>query len=238
MISRQAAKLVSTARSGLSVASSSRISIASRYSSSTAESQSDVKFEINKNGKRLTGAEYLESIKSVISEETVPKAAFDVLLQEFDSVNSESSDWKDKYQRSLAETQNVRNRGNRLVDEAKLFAIQGFCKDLLEVADIMDLAVTSIKEEDLAKADPALKNLHDGIVMTKTVLHKTFAKHGLVSVNPQGEKFDPNLHEAVFQLPKAQMPSVDAGCIGHVAKVGYSLKERPIRAAQVGVVVE
>ncbi|KAK6011250.1 putative co-chaperone GrpE [Ostertagia ostertagi] len=74
--------------------------------------------------------------------------------------------------------------------------------------------------------------------MTKTVLLKTFKRHGLVQVNPMGEKFDPNLHEAVFQVPAGEDTKVGPGHVMHVSKVGYSLKDRPIRAAQVGVVAD
>ncbi|KHJ76164.1 co-chaperone GrpE [Oesophagostomum dentatum] len=82
-----------------------------------------------------------------------------------------------------------------------------------------------------------LKDLHEGVVMTRTVLLNTFKKHGLVPVNPMGEKFDPNLHEAVFQVPAGPDAKAEPGHIMHVSKIGYSLKERPVRAAQVGVVM-
>lgn len=146
-------------------------------------------------------------------------------------------EWKDKYRRSLAETENVRARGIKQVEEAKMFAIQGFCKDLLEVADILDLAVDSVKSEELESGGKTLTDLYKGIVMTKTVLLKVFKRHGLVALIPIGDKFDPNLHEAVFQVPVSDETKVEPGHIMNVAKVGYLLKERPIRPAQVGVVV-
>lgn len=71
--------------------------------------------------------------------------------------------------------------------------------------------------------------------MTQSMLLKTFAKHGLKPVSPEGEKFDPNLHEALFEIPQAGAKH-EAGHVGHVAKIGYSLNGRPIRPAQVGVV--
>uniref|UniRef100_A0A914R7N9 Uncharacterized protein n=1 Tax=Parascaris equorum TaxID=6256 RepID=A0A914R7N9_PAREQ len=76
----------------------------------------------------------------------------------------------DKYTRALADTENVRRRGQKQVEDAKLFAIQGFCKDLLEVADILDLAVGSIKKD--VEANPQIKSLHEGVEMTRTVLEK------------------------------------------------------------------
>ncbi|EFP09336.1 hypothetical protein CRE_25465 [Caenorhabditis remanei] len=209
-----------------------------RFSATAAQSSEEINYEIKKNGKRLSGADYEESVLSSISSEEktlIPKAAFDVLLKEYDELQTESKDYKDKYQRSLAETENVRRRGIKQTDDAKIFAIQSFCKDLLEVSDILDIAVKSVKPEELESGGKAMKDLFEGVSMTRTVLAKTFAKHGLVTVDPTNQKFDPNLHEAVFQIPSANAKQP----VGHIevcTKIGYSLKERPIRPAQVGVV--
>uniref|UniRef100_A0A8R1DXZ8 GrpE protein homolog n=1 Tax=Caenorhabditis japonica TaxID=281687 RepID=A0A8R1DXZ8_CAEJA len=208
------------------------------FSASASQSTEEVNFEIKKGGKRLKGAEFEELVLASISGEDktqIPKSAFDVLLKEYDELQTESSDYKDKYKRSLAETENVRRRGVKQTDDAKVFAIQSFCKDLLEVSDILDIAVKSVKPEELESGGRALKDLFEGVSMTRTVLAKTFSKHGLVSVDPTNEKFDPNLHEAVFQIPSANAKQP----VGHIevcTKIGYSLKERPIRPAQVGVV--
>ena len=139
----------------------------------------------------------------------------------------------DKYKRALAEVENSRKRGQRQVEEAKTFAIQGFCKDLLEVADVLNMAVGSL-EKDAAK-DKALKSVYDGISMTETSLLKAFAKHGLVQIRPEGQKFDPNLHEAVFEVPEEQS-KFPPGHVSHVLNIGYSLHNRPVRPAKVGVV--
>nr|CDJ83871.1 GrpE nucleotide exchange factor domain containing protein [Haemonchus contortus] len=217
----------------------------SSTSANNSENQEGaLKFSLKKaDGQRLSGLEFFETVKKATVKEgsddfVIPKEAFEALLTEYDALIEEGSEWQDKYKRSLAETENVRNRGIKQTEEAKVFAIQGFCKDLLEVADILDLAVDSVKPEQLESADKALVDLHKGIVMTKTVLLKTFKKHGLVQVNPMGEKFDPNFHEAVFQVPADKDTKVEPGHVMHVSKVGYSLKERPVRAAQVGVVVD
>ncbi|KAL6727894.1 hypothetical protein Aduo_009732 [Ancylostoma duodenale] len=229
-------RLQTTSRTGISFCSTS---------ASNAEKDGEApKFQLKKpDGKRLTGAEFFDMVKEAASKEgkedfAVPTPAFEALLAEYDLLVKEGLDWKDKYQRSLAETENVRKRGFKQTEEAKVFAIQGFCKDLLEVADVLDLAVDSVKPEQLKTADKTLVDLHEGIVMTRTVLLKTFKKHGLVPVSPLGEKFDPNLHEAVFQVPAGPDAKAEPGHIMHVSKIGYCLKERPIRAAQVGVVVD
>ncbi|VDM92103.1 unnamed protein product, partial [Onchocerca ochengi] len=103
-----------------------------------------------------------------------------------------------------------------------------------QVADILDLAVGAVKKEDLDN-NASLKNLFEGLEMTRTVLQKTFVKHGLKQISPEGEKFDPVLHEAVFQIPKDQA-KFESGRVAQVIKIGYALQNRPIRAAKVGVV--
>ncbi|VDN54031.1 unnamed protein product [Dracunculus medinensis] len=167
------------------------------------------------------GAQFLEQIKGqeALNEEfLIPRPAFDAIAEEYDGLLEEVDDWKeplallqDKYMRALAETENVRRRSQKQIEDAKHFAIQSFCKDLLEVADILDLACATVKKEDI-ETNEHLSNLFKGIEMTKTVLEKAFAKHGLGKA-----KFAP-------------------GYVAEVVKIGYSLKGRPIRAAKVGVV--
>ena len=139
---------------------------------------------------------------------------------------------QDRYKRSLAETENVRNRMKKQVDDAKLFGIQGFCKDLLEVADILGKATETVPQDELAN-NPHLKNLYEGLTMTESQLHKLFVKHGLVRINPsEGEKFDPNIHEALFQQ---SVEGKEEDTVAVVTKIGYTLHHRTLRPALVGV---
>jgi len=140
--------------------------------------------------------------------------------------------FQDKYMRSLAETENVRNRMKKQVDDAKLYGIQGFCKDLLEVADILKTATLSVPQEQLSSNAP-LKDLFDGLTMTQAQLQKVFGKHGLVQIAPaEGDKFDPNIHEALFQVPTSDK---EEETIAVVQKIGYKLHDRTLRPALVGV---
>ncbi|KAL1230971.1 GrpE protein [Trichinella spiralis] len=140
---------------------------------------------------------------------------------------------EDKYKRSLAENENLRARMVRQLEEVKLFSLQAFCKDLLEIADILRLAADSVSEEVLKNSQPELKNLHDGVLLTNTQLLKIFQKYGVTPVNPINEKFNPNFHEAVFEVPD---PVKEPGTVAVVQKIGYMLHQRCLRAAQVGVV--
>jgi len=143
-----------------------------------------------------------------------------------------SADLLDKYRRSLADFENLRNRMNKQVSDAKVFGIQAFCKDLLDVADVMDKAVESVPEEALKTETHYLKDMHTGLKLTQAQLLKVFERHGLVQENPLGQKFDPNKHDAMFQVPD---PSVDANTVVNVQKIGYILQGRTIRPAGVGV---
>ena len=155
---------------------------------------------------------------------------------------TEAKDFKDKYMRALAETENIRSRMIKQVDDAKIFGIQGFCKDLLEVADVLNLAIENTnpnkkpKEESVSSQSHVeqLNSMFNGLVMTEKQLIKIFEKHGLTRISPQkGDLFDPNLHDAIFRVPDADSKS---GTIFTSTKTGFVLRGRVIRAAQVGVV--
>lgn len=147
---------------------------------------------------------------------------------------------KDKLLRTLADMENLRERTSRLTAETKQFAVQGLVKNLLDVADNLERAAGSIPEADLAEGSEVdrdralqlLRSLRDGVLMTDTVLMKVLAKEGVSRFDPMGEKFDPNLHNALFEVPDA---TKEPGTIAVVHKRGYMLNERVVRAAEVGV---
>ena len=113
--------------------------------------------------------------------------------------------------------------------------IQGFCKDLLEVADILEKATQCVPKEEIRDDNPHLKNLYEGLVMTEVQIQKVFTKHGLLRLNPLGAKFDPYEHEALFHTP---VEGKEPGTVALVNKVGYKLHGRTLRPALVGVVKE
>lgn len=107
--------------------------------------------------------------------------------------------YQDKYRRSLAEGENIRQRLNKQITDAKTFGIQSFCKDLLEVADILSHATNSVPKEHINDQNPHLKNLYDGLLLTRNSLEQVFNRHGLEPIKALNTKFDPNIHEALFQ---------------------------------------
>ncbi|GAB1865170.1 GrpE protein homolog [Camponotus japonicus] len=186
---------------------------------------------------------------STITEEKKPDAASvppsveqeatEKIKTELELINKELAELKeskdvleDKYKRALAEGENIRVRLTKQIHDAKLFGIQGFCKDLLDVADILGKATESVPKAELTEKNPHLKSLYEGLIMTEAQLHKVFKKHGLISLNPINEKFDPNEHEALFQQ---EVEGKEPGTIVVVSKIGYKLHERIVRPALVGV---
>merc|ERR1711915_42690 len=153
------------------------------------------------------------------------------LQEQILTLEEKNADLLDKYRRSLADFENLRNRMNKQVSDAKIFGIQGFCKDLLDVADVLNKAISSVPSSDLQQSQ-SLSDLHQGLQLTESQLLKVFGKHGLVQENPLGEKFDPNKHDALFQIPA---PEKEANTVLDVQKIGYILHGRTIRPAAVGV---
>jgi len=138
----------------------------------------------------------------------------------------------DKFKRALAETENQRLRLNKQISDAKIFAVQGFCKDLLDVSDVLTIAIDTADKSEI-ESNTTYKQLFDGVQMTEQQLQGVFRRHGLTKINPIGEKFNPNDHNALFI---ADDPSKEPGTVAVVQKIGYKLHERTIRPAAVGVV--
>lgn len=107
--------------------------------------------------------------------------------------------FQDKYKRALADGENLRNRLTKQIQEARIFGIQSFCKDLLDVADVLNKATETVPKEEISEKNPHLKSLYEGLLLTESQLKSVFKRHGLEAVNPLNEKFNPNFHEALFQ---------------------------------------
>ncbi|NWI16151.1 GRPE1 protein, partial [Crypturellus soui] len=164
-----------------------------------------------------------------------PSAAEKLLAEEKAKLEEQLRETNDKYKRALADAENVRQRSQKLVEEAKLYGIQSFCKDLLEVADILEKATESVPKEEIKDENPHLKSLYEGLVMTEVQIQKVFKKHGLLRLDPVGAKFDPYEHEALFHAP---VEGKEPGTVALVSKMGYKLHGRTLRPALVGVVKE
>ncbi|MEZ5840330.1 MAG: nucleotide exchange factor GrpE [Hyphomicrobiales bacterium] len=147
-------------------------------------------------------------------------------------LTKENADLKDRVLRTMAEMENLRRRTEREVRDAGQYAIASFARDLLAVADNLRRALDAVGDEARATADPTLTALLEGVEMTERELLKVYEKHGVTRLEPTGQKFDPNFHQAMFEIPD---PSVPAGTVAQVMQAGYVIGERVLRPAMVGV---
>jgi molecular chaperone GrpE len=167
------------------------------------------------------------------ANETVPtqetsEAATDLVA----ALTKEVAELKDKHLRALAEMENLRRRTEREIVDGRLYGIAGFARDVLGIADNMRRALEAVGQETREKADPGVKALLEGVELTERELHKMLEKHGIKRFEPLGEKFDPNLHQAMFEVPDETTP---AGTVVQVVQAGYKIGERVLRPAMVGV---
>jgi len=144
----------------------------------------------------------------------------------------EAAEARDKMLRTLAEMENLRQRTRREVADAKTYGITGFARDVLEIADNLQRALDAVPAEARAAADPGLKALIEGVELTERSLLNALEKNGVKKFDPAGQKFDPNFQQAMYEVPD---PSVPSGTVVQVVQAGYTIGERVLRPALVGV---
>jgi molecular chaperone GrpE len=147
-------------------------------------------------------------------------------------LEAEKTELRDKLMRTLADMENLRRRTEREIADARAYAVTNFARDMLNVADNVRRAIESVPGEARDQADGAFKGLIEGIDLTERDLLKTLERHGVKKLDPQGQKFDPNLHQAMFEVPNPDVPN---GTVVQVVQSGYVIGERVLRPALVGV---
>jgi molecular chaperone GrpE len=143
-----------------------------------------------------------------------------------------AAEFKDRLLRTLADMDNLRKRTAREVADAQSRGITSFARDMLGVADNMRRALEAVSPEARQSAQAAVTALIDGVELTERELLKALEKNGVRQFAPQREKFDPNLHQAIFEVPDASVP---AGSVVQVVQPGYMIGDRVLRPALVGV---
>lgn len=161
--------------------------------------------------------------------EDVNEAGFAVI----EALQAENADLRDKLLRAFADAENIRKRGEREKTDAGRYAAANFARDMLPVGDNLRRALETLSEEDRAAMSDTVKSLVEGVEMTERSMLATFERHGIKQVMPQlGDRFDANLHEAMFEVPGTGQP---AGAIVQVLEAGFTIGDRLLRAARVGV---
>jgi molecular chaperone GrpE len=145
-------------------------------------------------------------------------------------LEAELADYKDRLLRALAEAENTRRRARREHEDTLKYAISGFAKDLLSAADNLRRALDSLPEAEVR--DERTRSLLAGVAATERELLSVFERHGIRRIDPQAEPFDHNFHQAIFETERGDQP---AGTIVEVLQPGYTLHDRLLRPAMVGV---
>ena len=148
-------------------------------------------------------------------------------------LKAEVADLKERYIRLAADMENLRRRTEREVKDARIFAISNFARDVLSVSDDLSRAMQVVRDSQNTE-DPlaSVAGLVEGIAATERAMITTMERHGVTRVDPMGEKFDPNYHQAMFEVPDTTKPN---NTVMNVVQAGFKIGERMLRPALVGV---
>lgn len=149
-----------------------------------------------------------------------------------EALRAENAELKDRALRALAETENMRRRTEKDVADARVYAVSNFARDLLSVVDNLERALSSLPESQREEMEGVLKSLVEGVDLTARDMTSVLARHGVKRIDPNGEKFDPHFHQAMFEAPSETVPQ---GCVVQVVQSGWKISDRVLRPALVGV---
>jgi len=183
--------------------------------------------ETTKNGPDAVAADQTEAAAFVEPDEAIAQEPDPVEI-----LKAENSDLKDRYLRLAADMDNLRRRTDREIKDAKSYAVTSFARDMLAVSDNLRRALDAIPADAKAGADAGLSALMEGVEMTERAMLTTLERHGVRKIEAEGEKFDPNFHQAMFEIPN---PAVPNNTVVQVVQAGYVIGDRVLRPAMVGV---
>lgn len=143
----------------------------------------------------------------------------------------ENEELKDRALRTAAEMENLRRRTARDVQDARSYGIANFARDMLSVSDNLRRALEAIPA-DARESDASLAALAEGVEMTERAMLAALERHGVKTIDPQGERFDPNFHQAMFEVPNTEVAN---NTVVQVMQTGYVIGDRVLRPAMVGV---
>tara|TARA_Y100000994_G_C15639843_1_gene420789 strand:- start:37 stop:711 length:675 start_codon:yes stop_codon:yes gene_type:complete len=172
-----------------------------------------------------------EKSGSSTAEETGDKSPLTESSSSEPSVEEQAAEMKDRLLRALADVENTRRRAARDVEDARKYASSGFARDLLNVSDNLRRGLEAVSD-DVQEGDETIKNLVEGIEMVERELLSAFERHGIKKVDPLGEVFDHNFHQAMYEKPDTEFAN---GTVAEVLQPGYVMHDRLLRPAMVAV---
>ncbi|MCM2472578.1 nucleotide exchange factor GrpE [Rhizobium sp. CG5] len=184
--------------------------------------------ETHKNGPDAAGSESQSADGQTMDQNGETAREPDPL----EAIQAENNELRDRFLRLAAEMDNLRRRTEREVKDAKSYAVTNFARDMLAVSDNLRRAIDAIPEDMRAAAEAGLAVLIEGVEMTERGMLSTLERHGVKKIEPVGQKFDPNFHQAMFEIPN---PDVANNTVVQVVQAGYTIGDRVLRPAMVGV---
>ena len=149
-----------------------------------------------------------------------------------EALQAENAELKDRVLRVMADMENLRRRTEREVGDAKAYGVTSFARDMLTFADNLRRAVEALPTEVRDGAEPRLKGFIEGIELTEKDFLSRLNRFGVKKLEPMGKRFDPNMHEALFEIPDESVPT---GTVLQIVEQGYAIGDRVLRPAKVGV---
>lgn len=159
-------------------------------------------------------------------------AGIEAGLDPVEALRAENAELKDRALRVMAEMENLRRRTEKEIKDIRQYAVAGFARDVLTVSDNLRRALEALPGDARDSADAGLTALIEGVEMTERELLNQLDKHGVKKLDPMGQKFDPNFHQAMFEVPN---PNVPNNTVVQVVQAGYAIADRVLRPALVGV---
>ena len=191
--------------------------------------------ETKKNGPDASAAENTAEAVASALEDLADQQEAETPAAEPDPVEllkAENLELRDRFLRLAAEMDNLRRRTEREEKDAKSYSVAGFARDMLAVSDNLRRALDAVPAEMRAGADAALTTLLEGVELTERSMLSALDRHGVKKIEAEGQKFDPNFHQAMFEIPN---PAVANNTVVQVVQAGYTIGERVLRPAMVGV---
>jgi molecular chaperone GrpE len=162
----------------------------------------------------------------------LPESEQEKIAKAMEMLIAENADLKDRILRSAAEMENLRTRTARDMRDAKTFAVSNFARDMLAVSDNLNRAVEMFPAESREHAEASVVSFIEGVELTERSLMSALERHGVKRLEPEGQKFDPHFHQAIFEVPNPDVPN---NTVVQVVQAGYVIAERVLRPAMVGV---
>ncbi|MHC5306118.1 nucleotide exchange factor GrpE [Bartonella sp. LJL80] len=191
----------------------------------------DLKNPADREALKRAADDFLKMRKSEAAAEVQDDDITDEGADTVAAMAAENEELKDQLLRLAADMENLRRRTARDVADAKAYSVANFARDMLSVSDNLNRALEAIPE-GARDHDAGLKALAEGVEMTERAMMSALERHGVKKIEPQGQKFDPNFHQAMFEVPN---PDVPANTVQQVVQAGYVIGDRVLRPAMVGV---